>query len=85
MSEERSQRLAEFVAWAATHITGDEKGQSQIFLDRFFQALGYEGCLEVGGTAEFRVRQGREAGGGVAFADYVWKPYVLIEIGRAHV
>ena len=82
MSEERAQRLAEFVAWAATHVTGDEKGQSQIFLDHFFQALGYEGCLEVGGTPEFRVRKGREAGGGVAFADYVWKPYVLIEMKR---
>jgi len=82
MTDERAKPLSDFVAWAAGHITGDEKGQAQIFLDRFFQALGHKGCLEVGGTPEFRVRKGREAGGGVAFADYVWKPYVLIEMKK---
>jgi SAM-dependent methyltransferase len=82
MTDERAKPLSEFVAWAAEHITGDEKGQAQIFLDRFFQALGHKGCLDVGGTPEFRVRKGREAGGGVAFADYVWKPYVLIEMKK---
>lgn len=74
--------LTEFVAWARDHITGDEKGQAQIFLDRFFQGLGHKGCLEVGGTPEFRVRKGLSSGGGVAFADYVWKPYVLIEMKK---
>lgn len=82
MTDERAKPLSDFVAWAAEHITGDEKGQAQIFLDRFFQALGHKGCLDVGGTPEFRVRKGREAGGGVAFADYVWKPYVLIEMKK---
>jgi len=82
MTDERAKPLSNFVAWAAEHITGDEKSQAQIFLDRFFQALGHKGCLDVGGTPEFRVRKGREAGGGVAFADYVWKPYVLIEMKK---
>src|SRR3990172_2108038 len=82
MIEERAQRLADFVAWVAEHITGDEKGQAQIFFDRFFKAFGHKGCLDVGGTPEFRVRKGRDAGGGVAFADYVWKPYVLIEMKK---
>jgi hypothetical protein len=27
-------QLAEFTAWCAEHITGDEKGQAQVFLDR---------------------------------------------------
>src|SRR5262249_37433733 len=40
------------------------------------------GCLEVGGTPEFRLRRGKGEGGGVAFADYVWKPYVLIEMKK---
>jgi hypothetical protein len=50
MNQARSQRLREFTDWAASHITGDEKGQSQIFLDRLFQAFGQQGCLDVGGT-----------------------------------
>jgi SAM-dependent methyltransferase len=82
MVDERKQRLADFVAWASEHISGDEKGQAQIFLDHLFQALGHKGSLDVGGTPEFRLRKGREAGGGVAFADYVWKPYVLIEMKK---
>ena len=38
--------------------------------------------LDVGGQPEFRIRKGKEAGGGVAFADYVWKPVVLIEMKK---
>ncbi len=75
-------QLAEFVAWCAKHITGDEKGQAQVFLDRLFQAFGQPGSLDVGGTSEFRVRKATEDGGGTAFADYVWKPVVLIEVKR---
>ena len=81
MTQKRRDRLADFTAWASEHVTGDEKGQAQIFLDRLFQALGHPGCLEVGGTLEFRVK-GRQAGAGVAFADYVWKPFVLIEMKK---
>ncbi|HEY5233630.1 MAG TPA: DNA methyltransferase [Verrucomicrobiae bacterium] len=75
-------KLAEFVAWCQKHITGDEKGQAQIFLDRLFQAFGQQGCLDVGGTTEFRIRKADEDGGGTAFADYVWKPVVLIEMKK---
>lgn len=77
-----SERLSEFVDWAEKHITGDEKGQAQIFLDRLFQAMGQAGCLDVGGTTEFRVRKATEDGGGMSFADYVWKPVVLIEMKK---
>src|SRR5512135_1944398 len=45
----REEKLAEFVGWAQHHITGDEKGQAQIFLDRLVQAFGHPGVLEVGG------------------------------------
>ncbi|MCU0784278.1 MAG: class I SAM-dependent DNA methyltransferase [Verrucomicrobia bacterium] len=75
-------KLAEFVAWCDKNVTGDEKGQAQIFLDRLFQAFGQPGSLDVGGTAEFRVRKADEDGGGTAFADYVWKPIVLIEMKK---
>ena len=76
------EKLAEFTAWCQKNITGDEKGQAQIFLDRFFQAFGQPGCLDVGGTTEFRIRKADEDGGGTAFADYVWKPVVLIEMKK---
>jgi hypothetical protein len=82
MEDTRKQRLTDFVAWAAQHVRGDEKGEAQIFLDRLFQAFGQKGCLEVGGTPEFRVRKAREDGGGVSFADLVWKPVVLIEMKK---
>lgn len=68
MSENRAAPLREFVDWCGKHITGDEKGQAQIFIDHLFVALGHAGCLDVGG--------------GIAFADYVWKPHVLIEMKK---
>ena len=82
MVTDRKSRLQEFVAWSAAHITGDEKGQAQIFLDRLFQAFGRKGLLEVGGQPEFRIRKSKEDGGGTAFADYVWKPLVLVEMKK---
>jgi len=78
----RKELLQEFVDWATKNVTGDEKGQAQIFLDRLFQAFQQKGCLDVGGTPEFRVRKSKEDGGGTAFADFVWKPVVLIEMKR---
>src|SRR5688572_4361216 len=76
------QKLTDFVAWCQKCITGDEKGQAQIFLDHLFQALGHPGVLDVGGQTEFRIRKGAEDGGGTAFADLVWKPVVLIEMKK---
>jgi hypothetical protein len=40
MTELRERRLQEFVEWTARHVTGDEKGEAQIFLDRLFQGFG---------------------------------------------
>jgi SAM-dependent methyltransferase len=75
----RSSQLAAFVAWAKENITGDEKGQAQVFLDRLFIGLGHKGCLDVGGELEFRVVDRTNP---VSFADYVWKPFVLIEMKK---
>ena len=41
-----------------------------------------KGSLDVGGTAEMRIRKSSEDGGGTSFADYVWKPIVLIEMKK---
>ncbi|MCP4590864.1 MAG: class I SAM-dependent DNA methyltransferase [bacterium] len=82
MPAKQKQLLTQFVEWADAHIIGDEKGQAQIFLDRLFIGLGHKGCLDVGGTPEFRIRKPKESGGGTAFADYVWKPHVLVEMKK---
>ncbi len=82
MPDQRSASLATFVEWVRTNITGDEKGQAQIFLDRLFIAFGHAGSLDVGGEPEFRIRKAAQDGGGTSFADFVWKPIVLIEMKK---
>lgn len=75
------ERLAAFVAWARAHIRGDERGEAQVFLDHLFEALGHlGGCMATGGHLEERVQRGR--GQQVGFADFVWRPVVLIEMKR---
>jgi hypothetical protein len=81
MPNDRKSRLQDFVTWAAAHITGDEKGEAQIFLDRLLQAFAQKGVLETG-KAEFRIRKAKEDGGGTSFADFVWKPLVRIEMKK---
>jgi hypothetical protein len=76
------EKLVEFTAWCQKHITGDEKGEAQLFLDRLFQAFGHAGLKEAGATLEFRVAKAAEAGGGTSFADLVWKPVVLVEMKK---
>lgn len=78
----RQERLQSFVDWCGKHITGDEKGEAQLFLDRLLQAFDQEGLKESGGTAEFRIKRSAEDGGGTSFADFVWKPLVLIEMKK---
>ncbi len=80
MNEAREKGLREFVEWVTRHIKGDEKGEAQVFLDRLLQGFGHGGVKEVGATLEMRVRNRDRKG--TAFADLVWKPYVLIEMKK---
>jgi len=73
--------LHNFVTFCQQQITGDEKGEAQLFLDRFFRAFGHEGALEAGATYEHRVKKGSKKGK-TGFADLVWKPRVLIEMKK---
>ncbi|HNU01405.1 MAG TPA: N-6 DNA methylase [Acidobacteriota bacterium] len=75
-------RLKSFVDWVRQHIRGDEKSEAQIFLDHLFQSFGHPGCLDIGGQTECRLRKAAEDGGGIAFADFIWKPVVLIEMKK---
>ncbi|MFT3786669.1 MAG: N-6 DNA methylase [Tepidisphaeraceae bacterium] len=82
MPDTREGKLQAFVEWSRQHITGDEKGEAQIYIDRLFQAFGQPGSREVGGSPEMRIKKASEDGGGTSFADYVWKPVVLIEMKK---
>lgn len=76
---EKAAKLNEFVTWVGTHITGDEKGEAQIFLDRLFKGFGHAGWKEAGAVCENRIKNDT---GGTSFADLVWKPTVVIEMKR---
>ena len=39
MPDFRQENIARFVAWSAAHITGDEKGEAQIFLDHLIEEI----------------------------------------------
>ena len=70
-----------FTDYVTKHITGDEKGEAQVFLDHFFKALGYsEGFKGAGANCEFRIKN--EQTHSTKFADLVWKPVVLIEMKK---
>jgi N-6 DNA Methylase len=73
--------LREFVVWRQTHLSGDEKGEAQVFLDRLFRSLGHAGIREAGATLEQRIK--RRDSRGTAFADLMWKPRCLIEMKKA--
>jgi hypothetical protein len=46
-----------FIDYVICHITGYEKGEAQVFLEHFFQALGYaDGFKVVGANCKFRIR-----------------------------
>ncbi|WP_199249857.1 DNA methyltransferase [[Phormidium] sp. ETS-05] len=73
-----TEKLQQFVNFCQTHITGSEKSEAQIFLDRFFRAFGHEGALEAGAIYEQKITKGNQT----RFADLVWKPRVLIEMKK---
>jgi hypothetical protein len=76
---EKTAKLTEFIDWVGEHITGDEKGEAQIFLDRLFKGFGHAGWKEAGAICEKRIKNDS---GGTSFADCVWKPAVVIEMKK---
>ncbi|GGT47349.1 DNA methyltransferase [Nonomuraea spiralis] len=73
--------LADFVRFRREHLTGDEKGEAQVFLDRLFRAFGHGGIHEAGASLETRIK--KRDSKGTAFADLMWKPRCLIEMKKA--
>ena len=93
MADDLKKNLSEFVRFAQT-LRGNEKGEAQTFVDRFFRALGHAGAIEAGATFEFHVakRPGSPqleliTGNGAAkkrrqgkWVDLLWPDRVLIEM-----
>ena len=94
MADDLKKALGDFVRFAQT-LQGDEKSESQSFLDHFFRALGHKGVIEAGATFEFRIAKKpgspqlelikgngapTQAKGGKKFADLLWPDRVLIEM-----
>jgi type II restriction/modification system DNA methylase subunit YeeA len=70
-----------FIEYCNKHITGNEKGEAQVFLERFFIALGYpDGYKGAGAVLEDRIKNRKKKT--TSFADLVWKPRVLIEMKK---
>ncbi|WP_019507403.1 DNA methyltransferase [Pleurocapsa sp. PCC 7319] len=75
------QSLNEFVNFRLQYISGKERSQAQVFLDKFFQAFGHQGALQAGAEYEVAIKKGSKKGK-TGFADLVWKPRVLIEMKK---
>ena len=71
-------KIKQFVEYARK-LSGDEKGESQVFLDRLFQAFDHKGYKEAGATLEYRVKGKKKS---TKFADLLWGKRVLIEMKK---
>src|SRR5690349_18343176 len=78
MSEIKS-NFDTFVGYSAL-LSGDEKGEAQVYCDRLFQAFGHAGYKEAGATLEYRIQ--KKSTGGTSFADLMWKPRLLLEMKK---
>lgn len=78
-----TQALQAFVDYVK-QLRGDEKGEAQLFCDRFFRAFGYGGIIEANGALEARIKF--SSSGRTKFADCLWSPPntdgVLIEMKK---
>lgn len=80
----RKDDIEEFVSYVKDNLTGDEKGQAQLFCDRLFRAFGHKGIMEADGNLEVRVKEAETEK--TKFIDCLWSPKgkdgVLIEMKR---
>jgi hypothetical protein len=83
----RKEDIEEFISYVKNNLTGDEKGQAQLFCDRLFRAYGHKGIFEAEGGLEVRVKEADSKA--TKFIDCLWCPQnkdgVLIEMKRKDV
>ncbi len=66
-----TETINNFLNYCRQYISGRERSDGQLFLDRFFQAFGYEGLKEAGARCEEIVDDGSRKGN-TGFADLFW-------------
>ncbi len=71
--------LEVFRDWVKANCHGRERGEAQVFLDRFFQCFGYGGVLEAKGTFEF-AQKSSSKGGNTGFLDCLFPGVAIIEM-----
>ena len=76
--EDTRNKIISFVEYVRK-LTGDEKGEAQVFCDRLFQAFNHEGYKEAGAELEYRVKV---KGKSTKFADLLWRPRLLLEMKK---
>lgn len=76
--------LADLAVYRKTYLSGDEKGEAQVFLERLFQAFGHDGINQAGATLEARLRRSTGGKKTTGFADLLWKKRCLIEMKKAN-
>jgi hypothetical protein len=50
-------QLDDFVRYRRQYLSGDEKGEAQVFCDRLFRAFGHEGVRKAGATLQMRLKK----------------------------
>lgn len=71
--------LEGFRDWVKAHCQGRERGEAQVFLDRFFQCFGYGGVLDAKGTFEFAQKRSSK-GGNTGFMDCLFPGIAIFEM-----
>jgi len=78
MANDLTSRLVQFAKYAEE--CWDEKGHSQVFLEKLFRAFGHQGYKEAGAILEDRVKRAK---GNTNFADLTWPTRkVLLEMKK---
>jgi len=68
--------MEEFVSYCRL-LSGDEKGEAQVFCDRLFVAFGHAGYKQAGAVLEYRIRRRGEP---TLYADLRWEARLLLEM-----
>jgi hypothetical protein len=71
--------LVTFRDWVRATCKGRERGEAQVFLDRFFQCFGLKGVLDAGGTFELPQKKSSKAGN-TGFLDCLYPGVALFEM-----
>jgi len=72
------EKLSEFIQFASNKLSGYEKGEAHIFLDRLFRAFGHKGVIEADALLEHQIKIDKKT----KFCDLMWPKKVLIEMKK---